>query len=187
MATNHTDALLIARRYATAIFAEALAANKQDVVVDEFNTLAGAFRTNAELRGALSNPLVSRDAKAGVLAGLAQKGDAITQRAVGVIAEGGRSELLPEVANLLQQQLTEHRGELVAVVTSARPLSASVQVQLQNSLTKATGKQVEMRLVQDESVLGGLSVQLGSLKLDATLAGALNTMRTQLLASATTN
>ncbi len=187
MATNHTDALLIARRYATAIFAEALEAGKEDTIVAELTALAAAVRENTPLRVALNSPLVSRDTKADILTTLAGTGDAVALRALGVLAEGGRAQLLPEVADILQRQLTAHRGELVAVVTSARPLSDAIQKQLSEALARATGKTVAIKLVQDEAVLGGLSVQLGSLKLDATLAGALNTMRTQMLASAITH
>ena len=187
MAATASDALLIARRYATAIFSEALAAGSEAAVTADFGVFAQAVHDNADLRAALSNPLVGRDAKAAILAQLAAKADKLTQRSLKVIADGGRAELLPQIAELLKASLTAHRGELVAVVTSARPLTDEVYKQLGQSLANATGKAVSIELKQDPSVLGGLSVQLGSLKLDATLSGALNTMRTQMNASATTN
>ena len=171
---------MIARRYATAMFAEALKAGDEATLVEEMGVLATAIRENPPLKAALANPLSSRTAKADILTKLAREAKPLTQRALGVLAEGGRAALLPEVADLLHHQLIKHRGELVAIVTSARPLTPAVQQQVKDALKKATGKAVEMQLHEDPAVLGGLSVQLGSLKLDATLAGALTTMRAQM-------
>lgn len=178
MATNRTDATIIARRYATAIFSEAVAAKNEADVVAEFTALAAAINEDKALASALGNPLVSRDAKGEILGKLMAKAEKLTQSSLFTLARGGRAELIPQVAELLKRELSAHKGELVAHVTSARPLTAAVQKQLKEALAKATGKAVEMELHEDPSVLGGLAVQLGSLRLDATLSGALNTMKT---------
>ena len=186
MSTNRTDALLIARRYATAIFAQAVADKQETAVVSEFETLAKATVDSKELAAALANPLVTRAEKSNVLAALTAKASPLTNRAVKTLATGGRSELIPYVAQILKQKLDAQNGEVVAVVTSARPLGDATQKQLQTALAKATGKKVQLQLTQNPDVLGGLSVQLGSLRLDATLAGALNSMKSQMNAASST-
>jgi len=186
LATNRTETLLIARRYATAIFTQAAADGTESSVVDAFSALANAVEQSLPLRSALSNPLVSRASKAAVLQDLAAKAGPLTLRALATLAEGGRAELLPLVARLLREARTAHRGELVAVVTSARPLAAATKKQLKEALVRATAKEVEMELHEDPSLLGGLRVQLGSLRLDATLAGALEQMRTHMAVPAHT-
>jgi F-type H+-transporting ATPase subunit delta len=100
------------------------------------------------------------------------------------IANGGRATLLPVIAELLRAELTAARGEVVAEITSARPLAPTMQKQIADALAKATGKKVQMQLKEDAAVIGGVAIQIGSLRLDATLAGALNNLRGQLLASA---
>lgn len=182
MSTNRTDAIQISRRYATALFALATEAKKEQALVGEMAVLAGAIEGSAELRQALANPVVTNHQKINVLKALAAKGDALTLRAVEAIARGGRASLIPTIAEQLHAMLTEQQGELEATVTSARALPAATQKQLLQSLAKATGKKVKLKLEEDASVLGGLLVELGSLRLDATLAGALNHMREQLLA-----
>jgi len=179
---NRTDALQISRRYSAAIFALAVEAKKEAVVVGEFGVLASAIQGSAELADALSSPLVSPAQKAATLAALAAKADALTQRAVKTIAAGGRAEVIPAIAESLNAMLAAHQGEVEALVTSARALNAATQKQLVASLTKATGKKVTLKLKEDANVLGGLMVELGSLRLDATLSGALNHMRERLLA-----
>ena len=183
MSISRTEDIAAARRYATAVFALATEASKQEKIVEELSVLAEAVAENAELRQVLANPLVGRAEKAAVLSALAAKGTDLTKRAVETIAKGGRATLLPVIAELLRAELAAQKGELVAEVTSARPLAAAMQKQIADALTKATGKKVQMQLKEDPSVLGGVAIQMGSLKLDATLSGALNNLRGQLLAA----
>ncbi len=182
MSTNRTDALQISRRYATAVFSLATEAGNASVVVAEIGLLAAAIQDSAPLREALANPMISHTQKADVLAALLKTANPLTQRAVAVVARAGRAGLIPVLAEQLHGLLTAHQGEVEAVITSARPLNAQTQQQLVASLATATGKTVQLKLVEDPAVLGGLSIQLGSLRLDATLAGALHSMREQLLA-----
>lgn len=183
MSTNRTDEIQISRRYATAIFALALAAKNESTVVGEFSALAAAIRGHAELSSALISPLVTPTQKLATLSALMAKADATTKRAIETIAKGGRASLIPTIADDLKARLAAHRGEVEALITSARSLSPATQKQLGQSLAKATGKKVTLKLKEDASVLGGLMIELGSLRLDATLSGALNNMRQQLLAT----
>lgn len=183
MSINRTDALQISRRYATAIFALATEGQKESVIVSELSSLAEAISTNPALEEALASPLVGASDKAAILAALMAKADPLTQRAVATIASAGRGEIIPTIAECLRAMLATHLGEVEAHITSANVLNATTQQQLVQSLTKATGKTVKLKLHEDKNVLGGLKIELGSLQLDATLAGALNHMRERLLAS----
>lgn len=183
MSAITSDALTIARRYGSALFALALEAKKESAVVSEMATLARAIETNPDLNEALASPLVTPAQKRGTLVALTKTADALTRRAIETIAEGGRASLIPAIAADLGKRLAEHQGEVEATITSARALPAATQKQLSGSLAKATGKTVKLKLKEDESVLGGLLIELGSLRLDATLSGALTTMRQQLLAA----
>jgi F-type H+-transporting ATPase subunit delta len=182
LSVHASDATSISRRYATAIFALAAEAKSDATVVGEMEVLARAITGHAPLAETLANPLVSNSQKAKVLAVLISKADTLTQRAVAIVAEGGRASLIPAISTRLSDMLREAQGEVEAVVTSARALSATTKKQLLQSLTKATGKTVKLNLKEDASVLGGLRVEVGSMRLDATLAGALNAMREQLFA-----
>lgn len=182
MSTHHTDALQISRRYATAIFDLALTAKKERAVVAEMTTLANAIEQNAALAETLANPVIHQETKTALLAELMSKADAMTSRAVETIAVAGRASLIPVIAGQLRDKLRTHSGEMAATITSARALAPATQKRLEQSLAEATGKTVQLTLKQDPSVLGGLLIELGSLRLDATLSGALTSMREQLLA-----
>ena len=180
MSISRTDAAAIASRYATAIFALAEEAKASDTVSDELLTLSRAVKESPALAQMLKNPLAGRDAKSGVLVMMAHKGHALTRQVLQTLAEQGRAELLPQVAEALAARVAAERGQITAEVTSARPLAPAVEKQIAEALKKATGKDVNMNLTQDPAVLGGVSIRIGSLLLDATLQAALNDMRNKL-------
>ena len=183
MSASRSSETTVANRYATAIFSLAGEAKKLDAVVSELQALGAAISGSQELARALKNPLISKDKKASVLAALAAKADPVTLQALQTVAEQGRAELLPKIAQALRAKLAASKGELIAEVESARALPASVQKQLAESLSKATGKVVHLNLKENPELLGGVAVQIGSQRLDASLSAALNHMRRELLAS----
>ena len=181
MTISRTDALAIASRYAAAMFALTEEKGVSSDVAEEFAALADAVRNHEALSAFLKNPLIGRNAKAAALFDLAKKSHALTRQSLETLAEQGRAELLPYVAERFTALVTQAKGELMAEVTSARALSTAVEKQIADALKKATGRPVQLQLKEDPALLGGVKIQLGSLLLDATLAGALDGMRTKLL------
>lgn len=182
LSQSQNASVAVARRYAHAAFALAVAAKKEAALTEEISALARAIESDAPLRAAIANPLIDRATKATLLDALMSKADPLTRRTVSVVASGGRADVLPAIAAALSAMLAEQRGELVADITSARPLSAAMQKQLSENLTRATGKKLQLHLHEDASLIGGVIIQLGSLRLDASLLGALNHIRADLLA-----
>lgn len=183
MSASRSSETTVANRYATAIFSLASEGKKLETVVEELSALGRAIAGNAELASVLKNPLIAKEKKAEVMTALAKKADKVTLQALNTIAEQGRADLLPKIAEQLRAKLAAGKGELIAEVESARPLSAAVQKQLADSLSKATGKVVHLNLKENPELLGGVAVQIGSQRLDASLSAALNHMRRELLAS----
>lgn len=179
---SKSSATAIASRYATAIFALASEAKKADLVVGEISDMAAAMKGSAELKTAMKNPLIAREKKGEILLALAKKANKVTLQALQTVAAQGRADLLPQIAAALRAQLAEAKGEMLAVVESARPLSAAMQQQLVESLSKATGKTVQLELQENPELLGGVAIQIGSRRLDASLSAALSTMKRDLLA-----
>jgi F-type H+-transporting ATPase subunit delta len=183
MSSTRTERLNIASRYAEAIFALAVAAKKEDAVVEAIVSLSKAVSQHDEAKTVLANPLLGRDVKSNILTGLIEKAEKLAIDSVKTIANQGRAEVLPEVAELLALKLAAHKDELNAEVISARALTAAEQKEVSAALTKATGKKVNLKLTEDASVIGGIKIRLGSHMLDGTVATALKQMRQQLLAA----
>lgn len=181
--TARSNEATIANRYATAIFGLAEEAGKETEIVTTIAAIGDAITEHQNLSDALASPLVTRAEKAAVIGALAKKTDKLTQKALSVVTDQGRGELLPQIAEALLAKLAEKNDVVTAEIESARPLSDAMQKQLTESLERATGKKVALSLKENPELLGGVAIQIGSKRLDATLSAALNNLRGQLLAA----
>jgi F-type H+-transporting ATPase subunit delta len=85
---------------------------------------------------------------------------------VRLLAAKGRLGLLPQIAEDFQELTDERRGIAHAQVVTAVPLSDDEKQSLARRLSELTGKQVDLRAYQDESILGGLVARIGDRLID---------------------
>jgi F-type H+-transporting ATPase subunit delta len=65
----------------------------------------------------------------------------------------------------------------VAEVRSAVPLDADQRARLAEALQRATGKAVELKVVVDPTVMGGLVAQVGDTVIDGTVRHRLDQLK----------
>jgi F-type H+-transporting ATPase subunit delta len=72
--------------------------------------------------------------------------------------------------------VAQARDWRVARVHTARSLNATSQSELVGSLSALTGKSVELQIAEEPDLLGGVLVEIGDLRLDATTRGRLGAL-----------
>jgi F-type H+-transporting ATPase subunit delta len=90
---------------------------------------------------------------------------------------GGRPRDVVGTLDYLVNYVAQSRDWRVARVHTARSLTDENQSELASSLTALTGKSVELQIADDPSLLGGVLVEIGDLRLDATTRGRLGSLR----------
>ena len=88
-----------------------------------------------------------------------------------LLAENGRTAALPAIARRYEKLKHDAEGVLDVQVVSARKLAAKQQKELEQRLQKRFGKQVDLRVEVDKSLLGGAELKAGDLVIDGTLRG----------------
>ena len=94
-----------------------------------------------------------------------------------------RITLLADIEEEFSKLSNEAQGILIADVTTAEPASADQQQKIADRLADLTGKQVKLRLHEDEKLIGGVVVKIGDRRIDGSVAGRLETLKKELLAS----
>ncbi|GAN61059.1 ATP synthase subunit delta [Acetobacter cibinongensis] len=158
-------------RYATALYELAADQQQLDAVLDEGAALARLIDESAPLRTVLADTrldiLVSRKA---ILAALDAQGfSPIIKNFVGVVADNRRLPVLRRILAALDALAASRRGEVVAEVSSAQPLSPDQRTQLQVRLAEAGYARVTICERVDATLLGGLVVRVGAKLYDASL------------------
>ena len=83
---------------------------------------------------------------------------------------------LPIIDRLVERAAAE-KSRVVANVRTAIPLTDDQRDRLAQALGKATGKQVEVKVIIDPSVLGGLVAEVGDTVIDGTVRSRLEQLR----------
>ncbi len=166
--------------YATALFQVVRAEGEIDRVEDELYRFGKLLDTNHELKQALSDQSIDTDQRKKVLAELLDgKVSPHTLGLLGFVVEQGRARQLPQILSELSKLAAEARDAVVAEVRSAIPLDAQQQSALAEALSKATGKKVELKVLVDPEVLGGVVAKVGDTVIDGTVRRRLEQLKEQ--------
>jgi F-type H+-transporting ATPase subunit delta len=164
--------------YAEAIFAIAVAEGRLESVEDELFTIARAIDASPELADALADPRIPADRKEAILSDLLEgKASNLTSSFVQFVTRLGRARELPAMADAFVAHAAEARNRAVAEVRAAVPLDAETLAKLEAALGKATGKNIEVKLVVDPTVLGGIVATIGDTVIDGSIRHRLDSLR----------
>jgi F-type H+-transporting ATPase subunit delta len=160
----------LARGYAKALFQVALAEGALEQVEDELFRFARIVENETKLREALTDPSVESEHRAKMVQELlGNKVSPHTLHIIAFIVQQGRARELSKIIDSLVQLAAEERSKAVAEVRSATPLDEQQRDKLKDAIARATGKQVELKVLVDPAVIGGLLVRVGDQVFDGTV------------------
>jgi F-type H+-transporting ATPase subunit delta len=158
------------RGYATALFTIAQAEGALDQIEDELFRFARTMEREIRLRDALVDPGLPNEQKMNVVEELlGGKASPHTIGLIGFVIAQGRARELPSIVDAVIEVAATERQKAVAEVRSAVPLGQAERDRLRDAIAKATGKQVDVKVLVDPSVVGGLLVRVGDTVFDGTV------------------
>jgi F-type H+-transporting ATPase subunit delta len=167
--------------YARALFAVAQAEGDLDRVEDELYRFGRTIEDQPELREALVDPSLPPQRKLAVIREILQnKASRHTVALLGFLVEEGRTKDLPEILASLAEVVGEYRNKAVAEVRSAVPLDEERRTKLAKALSKASGKDVELKVLIDPTLVGGVVARVGDQVFDGSVRRKLELARDQL-------
>ncbi len=167
--------------YAAAMFEVARAEGHLAHVEDDLFRFARTFEASDDLRSALTDPGLPVERRVAVVEELmGGKALATSAALVGMVVAAGRAGELPAVVDAFVARAAAARSREVAEVRSALPLDDGQLERLAAALGRATGKTVEVKVVVDPSVMGGLVARVGDTVIDGTVRHRLNQLKEQL-------
>ena len=164
--------------YAQALFEVARAEGNLDEVEDELFRFGQNLEGSDALRNALTDemvPVARRQAIVEELLGA--KASPTTTQLVGLVVGSGRGRDLPAIIAKLVDRAASEKDRTVAEVRSAVALTDDQKTRLAAALANATGKQVEVKVVVDPSVLGGLVATVGDTVIDGSVRSKLDQLK----------
>ena len=167
--------------YAEALFAVARAEGPLAEVQGELFRVAQVIRENDELRDKLADPHIPAAIREQIVVDLlGGKALPATTSLVSMVVGTGRIRQLPVIVDQMIAMSAQEANKEVAEIRSAIALSDDQKSRLADALGKATGKQVELKVIVDPSIKGGVVAQVGDTVIDGSIRRRLDQLRNAL-------
>jgi F-type H+-transporting ATPase subunit delta len=167
----------------TDVYAESLltlvrAEDPTGVASDELYRVARLFESSDELRQTLTDGSIPPSRRQQVvetlLAGQVQP---ISLGIISLLVAAGRAADLPRIVDAMVVSAAAAASKRLAEVRSAVPLTDDQLRRLADALEKATGTPVDVKVVVDPTVLGGIVAQIGDTVIDGSVRSRLTRLR----------
>lgn len=160
--------------YATALLEVARAEGHLDEVEDELFRFARALESSDALRNSLTDQMIPAAKRQAIVEDLlGGRASPTTTALVSLVVGAGRAHDLPAIIDRLVERAAAAKQKAFAEVRSATPLTDDQVRRLATALSEAVGKQVEVKVIVDPSIMGGLVAQVGDTVIDASVRSRL--------------
>ncbi|MEY4633132.1 MAG: synthase subunit delta [Actinomycetota bacterium] len=175
MSTSTIDA------YVTSINTIASAEGVLAQVEAEFSAVVRAMDANDSLRAKLTDELLPIAVRQNIVEQLLEgKGHRITAQSLALVIGAGHARDLRTIAEKISAGVAKGQGRQVAEVRSAVALTEDQQSRLAAALAKATGSEVNLKVVVDPSVVGGIVATVGDKVIDGSVRHSLDQLKSRL-------
>ena len=164
--------------YADALLSVVAAEGNVNIVLDELTRFSLALDGHDELRQTLADPHVPAERRTQIVQDLlAGKASDTTTALVSLVVGTGRIKELGGIVDRLQELTATRTNTTIAEVRSAVELSDDQRNRLAAALKASTGRDIDVIVVVDPSVIGGVVTQIGDTVIDGSVRNRLAQLR----------
>jgi F-type H+-transporting ATPase subunit delta len=169
----------MAGRYATALFDLANETNAIDAVKADLDRFDALIAESADLVRLVRSPAFSTDEQLRALGAVLERAGigGLAARFLKLVTSNRRLFAVRDMIKTFRELVAQHKGEITAEVTVAERLNDKHLEALRTALKSVSGKDVDLDVTIDPSIIGGLVVKLGSRMVDTSLRTKLNAIK----------
>jgi F-type H+-transporting ATPase subunit delta len=168
------------RVYARALYDAAVERGNIKDVQAQLASVSEAIAEVPQLRSLIGNPQVDAGSKAAVLEAAAGEPDELVANFLKLVAEKGRAGSIEGIRAELDELVARAEGQLTVTLTTAYELSEEEAKDIVGRIEEASGRRVEAVRKVDPDLIGGIVLQAGSLRADASVRGRLDRLALEL-------
>ena len=174
---------MIARRYAKALVNLAEKEHDLDHTGKHITTISDVYKENSELRQVLSDSKVSSRVKLEILKDVLSKikVSKLVDTFSRYLLAKRRIDFLPDIERAFNLLLQEKLGRIEAKVTTASELPKDTVKKLVDAISSYSGKEIEVNVTIDPSIIGGIVTRIGSTVIDGSIQTYLNQIRQSII------
>ncbi len=164
-------------RYAKALLDLAVEQKANEALENDMRLVVATVEGSSDLKDVLSSPVISGAAKKVVLLKVFKDFHPLGKELVTLLVDKKRISLLNEVAKKYIALHEDFKGQRIAYVTTAIPLSSQLEKKLLKQVEEITGNKVTLENKVDENILGGFVLRVGDLQYNASISNKLDKIK----------
>ena len=164
-------------RYAKAILEVSNAKGNAEVVSADMKNISEAISQSSELKLFLENPVVKGESKLAALNEIFASANADTKNLFSVLLQNKRLDILEAIAAQFAILYDELKGVQVAYVTTASPLTPTLEAQVLAKIKELSNKEVTIVNEVNADIIGGFIIRLGDMQFNASIANKLSQLK----------
>lgn len=173
--------IIVARRYAQALYEEAEREGITEQVDADVETIRASLEASRDLVLLFQSPVISREKKSNVVEALfGERLQATTLRFLKLLIAKRREDTFPSVVQAYRELRDQQLGIVEVHTRVFAPMSESEEKSLVAKLENMTGSRVRLNTTVDTSLLGGVVVRVGDTVYDGSVRHQLATLREQM-------
>ncbi len=167
-----------ALRYAKAVIQNSKEDNTSDLVFGDMQSVKDTIEGSKELRLMLQSPIIKTNDKREALLAIFKNQSETIKKLINLLVDNKRAHLLGDVAASYVHLHNEAKGVKTAKVTTAVPLSETLEEKVLAKVKELTGSNsVTLENTVDPSIIGGFVLRVGDLQYDASIANKLDNLK----------
>jgi F-type H+-transporting ATPase subunit delta len=171
-----------AKRYVQAVVELAREGGSFDAWQRDLGVLRSAV-SDAGVRAFLENPSIQASDKIRALDAVLTGVQPEARNLARMLVQRRRTGIIPDLADLFDEAVLSEKGIALVDVTTAEPLDDTGQALVRDHLARLLGKDIELRLHQDPSIIGGVVARVGDQVIDGSVVNQLRRLRARLAAA----
>lgn len=172
----------IGRKYSKALFKLAKTHLALDQIRSDLKTFAKLFDQEPHLKGFLSAPQVSKKDKISVLEKtLKSKVADYFLEFLFLLLKKNRIGYISDIRSFFERLVKEEMGIVPTRVYTSRVLDKALLLKLRQNLEKKIGKKLDIEVIVEPKILGGLSVYIGNRVIDKSVKYQLDSLKEKML------
>ncbi len=171
-----------ANEFGTALYTLAKEESLQKQVLENLNLICNVFSENKQYLRLLQNPILQKEERLSLLDGAFK--ESVHKHVLNfckILCEKSALNILPDCKKVYKELMYEENGILPVVAISAKEITKDQQSALIKKVESVTGKNVELTVQTDETLIGGIKLIYSGKEIDGSATGRLEHMQTLLL------
>jgi F-type H+-transporting ATPase subunit delta len=182
MSLTQSEIEVLSTRYAKALFSLAEDNKKIDNVVADVSSILELNKSSREFNSVVENPILPKAQVVELIDNINKKAkfNEITVNFLKLIFSERRNQILLRTIDKFQGLVREKENLIIAEVFSSKKVDKKTEDKISKNLKSNIGKDIEVRNIIDEKIIGGLKIKVGSILFDDSLKSKLDKLQKEL-------